>query len=123
MKKLILVFALWTFACASVPLIDTIPPTPTTEVFEAPHASITRPFPQHVTYAPTSILPAHRTRDQLDDDVRAYIDLWKENYLAAAEVNDDGITMYRVVLVKEEPKQSTTVSEGRGYGLILVPIK
>lgn len=122
MKKLILVFALWTFACASVPLIETIPPTPTTEVFEAPHASITRPFPQHVTYAPNSILPDHRTREQLDDDLRAYYDYWKENYLAEAGMNGDGIAMYRVVLGKDEPTRSTTVSEGQGYGMMIVPI-
>lgn len=125
MKKLIFVFTLWTFACVSVPLTETIPFTPTTppqEVFGPPRGSIARPFPQHVEYAPSSILPDHRTREQLDDDVRAYYDYWKENYLAEAGMNGDGITMYRVVLGKDEPTRSTTVSEGQGYGMMIVPI-
>jgi endo-1,4-beta-D-glucanase Y len=124
MKRLIFVFALWTFACVSVPLVEPAPPTPTptTEVFETPREVIARPFPQHVTYAPNSILPDHRTREQLDDDLRAYYDYWKENYLAEAGMNSDGITMYRVVLGKDEPTRSTTVSEGQGYGMMIVPI-
>lgn len=125
MKKLIFVFALWTFACVSVPLTETIPSPPTAppqEAFEPPRGSIARPFPQHVEYAPNSILPDHRTREQLDDDVRAYYDYWKENYLAEAGMNGEGITMYRVVLGKDEPTRSTTVSEGQGYGMMIVPI-
>ncbi len=125
MKKLILVFALWTLACVSLPLFETTPLTPTApaqEVVETPRGSIARPFPQHVTYAPNSILPDHRTREQLDDDLRAYYDYWKENYLAEAGMNGDSITMYRVVLGKDEPTRSTTVSEGQGYGMMIVPI-
>ena len=125
MKKLILVFALWTLACVSLPLFEPtpiIPTAPPQQVIETSRESITRPFPQHVTYAPNSILPDHRTREQLDDDLRAYYDHWKENYLAEAGMNGDGITMYRVVLGKDEPTRSTTVSEGQGYGMMIVPI-
>ncbi len=125
MKKLICVFALWTLACVSLPLFETIPPTPTTppqEVVETPREAIARPFPQHVTYAPNSILPNHRTQEQLDDDVRAYYDYWKANYVAEAGTDADGIPMYRVVLGKDEPTRSTTVSEGQGYGMLIVPI-
>jgi endo-1,4-beta-D-glucanase Y len=122
MKRLIFVFALWTFACVSVPLVEPAPPTPTTEVFETPREAIARPFPQHVTYAPNSILPDHRTREQLDDDVRAYYDYWKANYVADAGTDANGISMYRVVLGKDEPTRSTTVSEGQGYGMLIVPI-
>jgi endo-1,4-beta-D-glucanase Y len=75
-----------------------------------------------VTYAPNSILPNHRTQAQLDDDVRAYYDYWKEYYVAEAGTNANGIMMYRVVLGKDEPTRSTTVSEGQGYGMMIVPI-
>ena len=81
-----------------------------------------RPFPQHVQYAPGSILPDHRTQQQLDDDVRAFYDYWKANYLIAAGVNADGIPMFRVAFGKNEPDRSATVSEGQGYGMLIVPI-
>ena len=105
MKKLICVFALWTLACVSLPLFEAIPPTPTAppqEVVETPREAIARPFPQHVTYAPNSILPNRRTQEQLDDDVRAYYDYWKANYVAEAGTHANGVTMYRVVLGKDE---------------------
>lgn len=98
-----------------------VPPTQTTQT-DPTLAAIMRPFPQHVEYAPESILPNHRTREQLDEDVRAYYDHWKANYLAEAGVNADGLTMYRVVLGKDEPSRSTTVSEGQGYGMMIVPV-
>jgi endo-1,4-beta-D-glucanase Y len=81
-----------------------------------------RPFPQHVQYAQNSILPNHRTQTQLDDDVRAFYDYWKSQYLIEAGVNPDGITMFRVAFGKAEPNRSTTVSEGQGYGMLIVPV-
>lgn len=83
---------------------------------------IAHPFPQHVTYAPGSILPNHRTQEQLDDDVRVFYDEWKSAYLVEAEVNSDGITMVRVAFGKDEPNHSTTVSEGQGFGMVIVPM-
>ena len=121
MRKLLFAFALSLFACMSVPIAAT--PTPETTTTPVPTAEpFTRPFPQHVTYAPNSILPNHRTQSQLDDDVRAYYDHWKANYVADAGINAEGLTMYRVVLGKDEPTRSTTVSEGQGYGMLIVPI-
>ncbi|MBI2330830.1 MAG: beta-glucanase [Chloroflexi bacterium] len=119
MRKLVFTLALLTFACVSAPVVATTTPEPTPVPTRVP---IMRPFPQHVTYAPNSILPNHRTREQLDDDVRAYYDYWKANYVAEAGTNTDGFTMYRVVLGKDEPTRSTTVSEGQGYGMVIVPI-
>jgi endo-1,4-beta-D-glucanase Y len=121
MRKLLFAFALSLFACMSAPTTATS--TPETTTTPVPTAEpITRPFPQHVTYAPNSILPNHRTQSQLDDDVRAYYDHWKTNYVADAGINAEGLTMYRVVLGKDEPTRSTTVSEGQGYGMLIVPI-
>ncbi len=125
MKNLFIVFALSTFACASLPFLETPFPTQTIsppKSSESESGPVLRPFPQHVEYAPNSILPNHRTREQLDGDVRTFYDFWKANYVAEAGLNADGVTMYRVVLGKDEPTRSTTVSEGQGYGMIIVPI-
>lgn len=125
-KLLILSFALIVIlGCMSAPLATATPeptlqlPSPTPE---PTRGLLARPYPQHVTYAPNSILPSHRTQDQLDDDVRAYYDYWKANYVAEAGTHANGVTMYRVVLGKDEPTRTTTVSEGQGYGMMIVPI-
>ncbi len=80
-----------------------------------------RPFPQHVFYAKDSILPDHRTREQLDDDVRAFYDDWKSKYIIEDGATDDGRPIYRVAFGKDEPNRSTTASEGQGYGMVIVP--
>jgi len=111
--------------CISAPL-TAAPEEPTVQVsvptLEPPLETLARPFPQHTSYAPDSILPNHRTQEQLDDDVRTYYDYWKSTYIAEAGTNADGVVMYRVVLGKDEPTRSTTVSEGQGYGMMIVPI-
>jgi endo-1,4-beta-D-glucanase Y len=121
MRKILFALALVVFACISAPAVVTLTPEPAFTPVPTT-ASLNRPFPQHVEYAPESILPSHRTREQLDDDVRVYYDHWKENYLAQAGTSADGITLYRVVFGKDEPARSTTVSEGQGYGMMIVPI-
>jgi len=73
-----------------------------------------RPFPQHVVYAQGTIGPNHRTQEQLDDDVRAFYDHWKAAYLARVPGNP---TRYRVL-----SGPGRTVSEGQGYGMIIVAI-
>ena len=98
-----------------IPSTQTGTPEPTNE-------PIAYPFPQHVTYAQNSILPSHRTQEQLDGDVRAFYDHWKFEYLAEAGTDANGITMFRVVFGKDEPNYSTTVSEGQGYGMMIVPM-
>jgi endo-1,4-beta-D-glucanase Y len=129
MKRLVMICMLmFIFACTLPGVVKTpeatqpsIPLTETPEPTSAAEA-ITHPFPRHVEYAPGSILPNHRTREQLDDDVRAYYDHWKANYVAEAGTNENGILMYRVVFGRDEPGRSTTVSEGQGYGMMIVPI-
>jgi endo-1,4-beta-D-glucanase Y len=73
-----------------------------------------RPFPQHVVYAAGTIRPNHRTQAQFDDDVRAYYEHWKRNYLIAAGQH------YRVSFGKTNPAR--TVSEGQGYGMIITAV-
>lgn len=121
MKKRLFVFALLMFACIFAPVTATATQEPTSALVPA-KAPLARPFPQHVTHAPNSILPNHRTQSQLDDDIRAYYDFWKANYIAEAGLDDNGIAMYRVALGRDEPTRSTTVSEGQGYGMMIVPI-
>ena len=77
-----------------------------------------RPFPRHVTYAGGTILPNHRGQNQRDDDVRAAYDRWKQRYLVPASPS-----LYRVAFGKPgDPDHGTTVSEGQGYGMVIVPL-
>ncbi|MBE0668993.1 MAG: beta-glucanase [Anaerolineales bacterium] len=101
----------------SVPVVETstFEPTPIT-------LSVIHPFPQHVSYAPNSILPSHRTREQMDDDVRVFYDYWKSEYLAEAGANSAGMMMYRIAFGKDQPAYETTVSEGQGYGMLILPM-
>ena len=78
------------------------------------------PFPQHLTYAPGTIFPNHRTQGQLDDDVRAAYASWKARYLAQAGTEPGGQPRYRV-LFSTDPLDRT-VSEGQGYGMIIVAL-
>lgn len=71
-----------------------------------------RPFPQHVTYASGTIGPNHRTQEQVHGDVRAFYDYWKANYLAKVPGSP---TRYQVL-----SGPGRTVSEGQGYGMIIV---
>ena len=83
-------------------------------------AAASRPFPHHTTYAPGSILPNHRSQTQLDDDVRAFYDDWKSKYLIAAGMTADSRTRYRISFGKTDPNR--TVSEGQGYGMVIVAL-
>lgn len=54
----------------------------------------------------------------MDNDVRVFFDRWKSDYLAEAGTTPDGTTMYRVIHSKTKPQE--TVSEGQGYGMIIM---
>ncbi len=79
-----------------------------------------RPFPQHVTYAPGTIRPDRRTQAKQDEDVRAYYEVWKRNYLKSEGTAPDGSTLYRVTFGSSNPYR--TVSEGQGYGMMIVAL-
>jgi endo-1,4-beta-D-glucanase Y len=72
--------------------------------------------------APGSLLPHHRSQQQLDDDVRAFYDYWKATYLIPAGQTTEGQPLYRVAFGKEQPDREQTVSEGQGYGMVIVPL-
>lgn len=78
------------------------------------------PFPQHVAYVAGSIAPSHRTQGQLDADVRAAYGRWKTAHLLDAGSEPDGQPRYRVR--HAAGANPDTVSEGQGYGLVIVAL-
>lgn len=72
------------------------------------------PFPQHTTYA-AGILPDTATRTQMDDTVRHFFKAWCARYLRHSP---DGKGIY--VTIKGNSKNEDCVSEGMGYGMMLV---
>ena len=88
------------------------------ELKEAGSTTPAFPFPQHVDYAPGTIRPNHRSQVLQDDDVRAFYDYWKAKYLVAAGTTPQGDPMYRVTFGSGNP--DSTVSEGQGYGMVIV---
>lgn len=76
------------------------------------------PFPQHATYAAGTLVPNHRSQTQLDTDVREAYARWQAAYLTAAGTEPDGHPRYRVKL--GTGANAATVSEGQGYGMIVV---
>lgn len=82
-----------------------------------------RPFPQHVTYGPGILMPGNYSRAALDNHVRGAYDSWKTRYLRPAGSDVHGRPFYRVALGKPgTPNAATTVSEGQGYGMVIVAL-
>ncbi len=81
-------------------------------------ATLNYPFPQHVNY-PNSIRPNQFTQTEQDGHVQAFYDYWKLNYLVSAGNDNNGKQMYRVAFAKGS---DTTVSEGQGYGMVIVAL-
>ncbi len=78
-----------------------------------------RPFPQHVALVPGAIIPSHKTRAQLDDDVRRYYDAWKARYPTANPPDQ----YYNDVHGGAGPTANTvTVSEAHGYAMVIVAL-
>lgn len=78
-----------------------------------------RPFPQHVRYAAGTIKPDNHHQSTMDDDVRRFYGWWKSSYLIDAD-DIDGKPAYRVCIGRDEAAR--TVSEGQGYGLIIIAL-
>jgi len=89
----------------------TVVPLPVTPTEEP--VAVSKPFPQHVEYASGSILPNHRTQGQLDDDVRAFYDYWKSEYLIQDGASEDGYPLYRGAFGRDLSANGTTVCEGQ----------
>ena len=75
-----------------------------------------RPFPQHTVYTAGTIRPAAGSQAELDQAVRAFYRVWKAKYLRST---GDG---QRYVFCNAEksfdPKNTLSVSEGHGYGML-----
>ena len=107
-RSILLIIALAMFSC--------LVPAPYSACVASPPA---RPFPRHVSYAPGTIKPGF-SQTVLDDDVRAFFDRWKADYLVSAGTAPDGTPMYRIIHSKNTPQE--TVSEGQGYGMIIMAL-
>ncbi|MEP7142313.1 MAG: glycosyl hydrolase family 8 [Ferruginibacter sp.] len=75
------------------------------------------PFPQHVKYSDGVIKPSHVSQQQMDDSVRSFYNGWKERY-----INDDAGEGQYYIWVEGSVKNVQCVSEGQGYGMIIVAL-
>ncbi len=71
------------------------------------------PYPQHVSYK-NAIALSHYSQKKLQTNVAAYYDIWKREFL----VLENGL--YRIATDKKD--KSRTVSEGQGYGMMIVAL-
>jgi endoglucanase len=78
------------------------------------------PFPQHVQYAANTIKPNHVGQAKLDDHIRAYYDTWKKNYVVKESTLPKKKNLYRISYGLTD--HSRTVSEGQGYGMVIVAL-
>ena len=73
------------------------------------------PFPQHSTYYKGTIKPNHLNQGIIDDQVLEFYKKWKKQYIhTATEANQ------AYVFFEEEGSRFQSVSEGQGYGMIIV---
>ena len=82
-----------------------------------PELPAQRAFPQQLNYG--SIRPSQWIQAQLNNDVRAFYDRWKSRYLIALK-GSDGNQQYRVAFGRNGGSREVTVSEGQGFGLMIV---
>ncbi|MHB8088591.1 MAG: glycosyl hydrolase family 8 [Anaerolineaceae bacterium] len=127
MKKVFLITAILMLCLATCSPALTVNPQVVTatpkDVEMSPTPSIfSHPFPNHTAYAPGSILPNHRPQTQLDDDVRAFYDYWKAAYLIQDGTDANGHPLYRIAFGKDAEAQANTVSEGQGFGMLILPV-
>ncbi len=78
-----------------------------------------RPFPQHGAYAAGTIQQNAYSQDEMDEDVRDFYAYWKDRYVLSAGRTAAG-PLYRISFGKRRSEK--TVSEGQGYGMIIVAI-
>lgn len=86
----------------------------------AAESSPRHPFPQNLPYVEGSLKPDHRPLEDLNDDVRAAYRRWKLRYLRPAGAETDGHPRYRIATAAS--LNARTVSEGQGYGMIVVAL-
>ena len=94
------------------------------------YATPNYPFPQHIKYHQGAIKPTNFTQNELDKHTIEFYDYWQNAYLKQAGQNSDGQTLYRIAKGKklvtnakcEDISQDYTVSEGQGYGMVIVAL-
>jgi len=110
------------FAAAFVSAAFVMALAPAVVALSLEPAAPQRPFPQHETYANGTIRPSHRTQTQQDADVTKAYAHWKKNYVV--KLGGSGVAArYRVAFGPPgSDLYAVTVSEGQGYGMIIVAI-
>ncbi len=78
------------------------------------------PFPQHVAYAPGTILPNHLSQQELDQAVADFYTEWKRLYLRQG--CGEGRTYVHTTSATGGGSDSISVSEGHGYGMIITAL-
>ena len=78
---------------------------------------VLRPFPQHSQYFNGTIKPNHIPQQQMDDTVCLFYNRWKERY-----IKDDAGDEKYYVWVKGSAGNNQCVSEGQGYGMMIVAL-
>jgi hypothetical protein len=91
---------------------------PVRQVLAQSSISVARPFPQHIAYHQGTILPDQITRAQLDDQVRSFYDGWKKHYIREGCGNGE----FYVWFESDEDHNKQCVSEGQGYGMLIVAL-
>ena len=73
------------------------------------------PFPQHNSYYRGTVKPNHLTQEKIDGQVLDFYKNWKKQYIhQAVEPNQ------AYVFFEEEGSKFQSVSEGQGYGMIIM---
>lgn len=74
----------------------------------------TKPFPQHIKYYAGVIKPNRISQQQLDKTVTRFYDRWKERYV------NNACDKQQKYIWFEKPGNKQCVSEGQGYGMLIV---
>ncbi len=79
-----------------------------------------RPFPHHQAYMPGVLFPSRWGADARDADVLAFYRQWKADYVRKVAGAAGDAAQYRVTFGHDQPGR--TVSEGQGYGMIIMAV-
>ncbi|MCF6176546.1 MAG: glycosyl hydrolase family 8 [Victivallaceae bacterium] len=88
------------------------------EYYPAVNTSMRYPFPQSLTY-PFGVKPDNLTQSAMNDKVKVLYDSWKLNYLVNDFSDWNGHEIWRVKC-NGLGHADNTVSEGQGYGMLLM---
>jgi endo-1,4-beta-D-glucanase Y len=75
-----------------------------------------KPFPQHLKYFSGTIKPNHLTQIQLDNTVKIFYTQWKKRFIKNTPAKAESYVWF------ENKDKKQCVSEGQGYGMIIVSL-